>query len=107
MRLDRGRSSMSSGRISVQKSSTSLDFETKRWPPMSKWKPLYLAVREMPPTYSGSASRTVTGTFFFERRYAAVSPAGPAPMIATFVWVSMSAGGTSEEKALGQGDAQK
>src|SRR5467141_3469076 len=37
----------------------------------------------MPPTNSGSASITVTGTPSLERRYAAVSPAGPAPMIAT------------------------
>jgi hypothetical protein len=50
MREERGRFSMSSGRISVQKSLTSFDFEKKRWPPMSKWKPLYVAVREMPPT---------------------------------------------------------
>src|SRR5437879_739044 len=39
----------------------------------------------MPPTYCGSASRTVTGTFFLDNRYAAVKPAGPAPMIATEV----------------------
>ena len=32
--------SMSCGRISDQKSSTSRDFEKKRWPPMSKRKPL-------------------------------------------------------------------
>src|SRR5882724_6732013 len=37
----------------------------------------------MPPTSWGSASITVTGTPSLERRYAAVSPAGPAPMIAT------------------------
>src|SRR5262245_25552216 len=37
----------------------------------------------MPPTYSGSASKTVTGTRFLLRRYAAVRPAGPAPMMAT------------------------
>src|SRR4051812_1185709 len=58
--LDRPRSSISFGRISVQKSSTSFDFEKKRCPPMSKRKSLYLTVREMPPTYSESASRTVT-----------------------------------------------
>src|SRR5438046_6967556 len=37
----------------------------------------------MPPTSSGWASMTVTGTPSLRRRYAAVSPAGPAPMMAT------------------------
>ena len=40
----------SSGRISFQRSTTSLDLEKKRWPPMSKWKPLYCTVRLIPPT---------------------------------------------------------
>ncbi len=59
MRELRGRWSMSSGNSSVQRSSTCFDLEKKRCPPMSKWKPLYFAVREIPPTYSGSASSTV------------------------------------------------
>src|SRR5205809_7796883 len=37
----------------------------------------------MPPTYSGSASRTVTGTPCLLSTYAAVRPAGPAPMMPT------------------------
>src|ERR1700722_9166313 len=37
----------------------------------------------MPPTYSGSASRMVTGTFSLLSRYPAVRPAGPAPIMAT------------------------
>src|SRR2546426_9390802 len=37
----------------------------------------------MPPTSSGSASITVTGTPSLQSKYAAVSPAGPAPTIAT------------------------
>src|SRR5262245_55845980 len=39
----------------------------------------------MPPTYSGSASRTVTLMPCFVSRYAAVRPAGPAPMIPTCI----------------------
>ena len=46
---------------------------------------LVFGVRAMPPTYSGSASRMDTGTRSLLRRYPAVNPAGPAPMIATFV----------------------
>src|SRR5438067_13695674 len=83
MRDERGVTSMSFGRISVQKSSTSFDLEKNRWPPMSKWKPLCFTVFEIPPTYLGSASRMETSAFFFVRRYAAVNPAGPVPMIAT------------------------
>src|SRR5579862_7234191 len=37
----------------------------------------------MPPTYSGSASKTVTGAPPLLSTYAAVRPAGPAPMTAT------------------------
>src|SRR5271167_887863 len=37
----------------------------------------------MPPTLIGSASSTSTDTPAFDSRYAAVSPAGPAPMTAT------------------------
>src|SRR4051795_7694274 len=42
----------------------------------------------MPPTWS-SASRTTTGSPFFDRRYPAVRPAGPAPRI-TVGFVAMS-----------------
>src|SRR5262245_19474544 len=37
----------------------------------------------MPPTYSGSASCTVTSAPPWASRYAAVRPAGPAPITAT------------------------
>ena len=44
----------SSGRISFQRSTTSFDFEKKRWPPMSKWNSpwgeRWRTVRLMPPT---------------------------------------------------------
>jgi choline dehydrogenase-like flavoprotein len=48
--LERGRSIIPSGNISVQRSSTCLLFEKKRCPPMSKQKPLYSTVRDIPPT---------------------------------------------------------
>src|SRR5262245_21683607 len=96
---------MSLGRISVQRSSTSLDLEKKRWPPMSKEKPLYLTVREIPPTYVGSASSTVTGTCFLASKKAAVKPAGPAPMMPTEVAVTdgFSHGSTGEKVRLWAG----
>jgi hypothetical protein len=48
---------------------------------MSNRFPLYRTVREIPPTYSASASRTVDVSPARESAHAAVSPAGPAPMM--------------------------
>lgn len=86
MREDLGRWRRSFPSISVQKSSTCWDLEKKRCPPISNRKSLYRAVFEIPPTYLESASKTQTERPFLARRYAAVSPAGPAPIttVSTF-----------------------
>ena len=52
-------------------------------PPMSKRNPPLLTVRAIPPTYSGSFSRTVTSMPASRAPQAAVSPAGPAPTTTT------------------------
>src|ERR1044071_1049070 len=44
----------------------------------------------MPPTYSGSASRTVTAIPSLASTYAAVKPAGPAPITPTVLRVVMA-----------------
>src|SRR6266540_1436491 len=83
MRLRRGRRRKSSGpRISNQRSSTGCTFVKKRWPPMSNRQPSRIAVRLMPPT-TVSDSRTVDVTPRLVSMYAAVRPAGPAPMMTT------------------------
>src|SRR5262245_61318454 len=83
MRLMRGRRRNSSGpRISNQRSLTGFTLVKKRWPPMSKRHPLRTAVRLIPPT-TLSASRTVGATPRLVSMYAAVRPAGPAPMMTT------------------------
>src|SRR5262249_21734012 len=53
-----------------------------RCPPMSKRQPSRTAVRLIPPT-TASDSSTVGATPRFVSMYAAVSPAGPAPMMTT------------------------
>jgi len=84
MRLMRGRSRNSSaGRISCHGASTAGTLVKKRCPPMSKRQPSRSAVRLMPPTIA-SPSSTVTGTLRWTSCYAAVSPAGPAPMATMF-----------------------
>ena len=81
MRLIRGRSrKSSSGRISCQNASTRDTLVKNRCPPMSKRQPSRSTVRLIPPTTS-SASKTRTGSPCRSSSYAAVSPAGPAPMI--------------------------
>src|SRR5205823_10617273 len=83
MRLSRGRRRKSSGpRISNQRSSTGCTLVKKRWPPMSKRQPSRSAVRLIPPT-TVSASSTVEVTPRLFNMYAAVRPAGPAPMMST------------------------
>jgi len=56
----------------------------KRCPPISKRQPSAVAVRLIPPT-TVSDSSTVLCTPRLFRTYAAVRPAGPAPMI-TILW---------------------
>ena len=76
-------------RISNHRSSTGCTFVKNRCPPMSKRQPSRSAVRLMPPT-TVSDSRIVDGTPRLVSTYAAVSPAGPAPMM-TISW-SVSGG---------------
>src|SRR5262249_15598489 len=66
-------------RTSCHSDSTGAILVKNRCPPISKRKPLYWAVREIPPTMS-SPSSTVTAWPSLARRYAAVRPAGPAPI---------------------------
>ena len=72
----------SAPRISNQRSSTGVTLVKNRWPPMSKRHPSRSTVRLIPPT-TESASRTVAVAPALESMYAAVRPAGPAPMITT------------------------
>src|SRR5574337_1518478 len=74
---------MSRGSSSSQRASTAFDLEKKRWPPMSNRNPRHSSVREIPPTRDSCASSTTTRAPVLARRYAAVSPAGPAPTTAT------------------------
>src|SRR3954452_24322594 len=94
MRLIRGRSmKSSSGSTSCQNASTSFTLVKKRWPPMSNRQPSRSTVRLIPPT-TESASRTVeVMPYRVTSSYAAVSPAGPAPMITTFGGSGAGAGG--------------
>ena len=83
MRLILGRRRNSSWpRISNHRSLTGLTLVKKRWPPMSKRQPSRTAVLLMPPT-TWSASRMVDATPRLVRTYAAVRPAGPAPITTT------------------------
>ena len=72
----------SSPRISCQNSSTGVTLVKKRCPPTSKRHPSRSTVREIPPTTS-SASSTTGRRPARTNSYAAVSPAGPAPMTTT------------------------
>src|SRR6185437_16139973 len=59
--------------------------EKKRWPPISIRLPLYRTVRDMPPI-SREASMTIgLISDCFRNSSAAVSPAGPAPIIKAFL----------------------
>src|SRR5208283_5467387 len=73
----------SSGRRSFHQRVTSALLLKKRCPPMSKRYPSWQTVRDMPPTYSGSFSRTVTFQPASTASKPAVRPAGPAPTIRT------------------------
>src|ERR687888_11661 len=79
MRERRGRRRNSGPSIDRHSSLTADTFVKNRCPPMSKRKPLYSTVRAMPPTCE-SFSNTWTGCPCAASRYAAVRPAGPAPM---------------------------
>src|ERR1051326_4664340 len=57
-------------------------FVKNRWPPMSKRNPWWRIVWARPPTCV-SCSKTIVGTPRRVRSYAAVSPAGPAPITTT------------------------
>ena len=85
MRLWRGRCrKFSEPRISNHRSSTAVTLVKNRWPPMSKRQPSRTTVRLIPPTTS-SDSRMVTPAArpALASMYAAVRPAGPAPMTTT------------------------
>ncbi len=66
--------------ISCHSFVTALTLVKKRWPPMSMRQSPKRAVREMPPTTSSASSTTLVRPCL-ANSYAAVSPAGPAPMI--------------------------
>src|SRR3954447_18806988 len=83
MWLMRGRRRKAAGpRMSNHRSLTGFTLVKNRWPPMSKRQPSRTAVRLIPPT-TRSASSSVGFTPRLVSMYAAVSPAGPAPMMTT------------------------
>src|SRR5437879_3713516 len=71
----------STGITSIHQFITRSDFEKNLWPPISIRWPLYFTVREMPPISSLFSRTTGCISVRFRSSYAAVRPAGPAPMI--------------------------
>src|SRR3974390_3115935 len=61
------------------------DLEKKRWPPISMRLPLYSTDCDSPPTTRVASSTVTSRTPASASSQAAVSPAGPAPMMSTRV----------------------
>ena len=74
------------GISSIQRSLTSFALEKNRWPPMSIRQSPQTAVLDIPPMNADSSSTTTRHSLDLRRSsWAAVRPAGPAPiMIAVF-----------------------